>query len=183
MLNEKETTNISKFLSLILRHKPEVIGIELDENGWTDIATLIEKSNANGVQLDKTILQYIVDTNPKKRFAINETMDRIRANQGHSIEIELGYPNQSPPEILYHGTGQKSVQSILETGIEKRDRHHVHLSSDIETAIKVGQRHGKPFVFKVLAKQMHHDNHQFFLSDNGVWLTDNVPAKYLKGND
>jgi len=179
----KQEINISKFLSLVLRHQPETIGIHLDHNGWTDVDELIEKSNNYGVKFDRETLHHIVETNPKKRFAFNDTFDKIRASQGHSIEIELGYNNQKPPEILYHGTGEKSVQSIMDTGLEKRSRQHVHLSSDIETAMKVGQRHGKPYVFKVLAGQMYNDNFQFFISDNGVWLTDNVPTKYLKRNE
>lgn len=175
--------NISKFLSLVLRHQPETIGIELDQNGWTDVSNLIEKTNKYGIKLDRETLNHIVVTNAKKRFAFNDTLDRIRASQGHSVEIELGYENQKPPEILYHGTSEKSVQSILNTGLEKRNRQHVHLSNDIETAMKVGQRHGKPFVFKVLAEQMYNDDFRFFISDNGVWLTDDVPIKYLKQND
>jgi putative RNA 2'-phosphotransferase len=174
---------ISKFLSLVLRHKPETIGIELDDKGWTDVNTLIEKSNNYGIKFNNEILNHIVATNSKKRFAFNDTFDRIRASQGHSVEIELGYTSQKPPEILYHGTGERSVQSILKTGIEKRNRHQVHLSAEIETAIKVGQRHGKPFVFKVLAEQMYNNEFEFFISDNGVWLTDNVPTKYLRRND
>lgn len=183
MTSDKQLTHISKFLSLVLRHQPETIGIQLDRNGWTDIKELIEKANDNGIKFDRETLNHIVATNPKKRFAFNETLDKIRASQGHSIEIELGYTNQKPPEILYHGTSEKSVHSINETGLEKRSRQHVHLSSDIKTAIKVGQRHGKPFVFKILAEQMYNDTFQFFISDNGVWLTDNVPTKYLKRND
>lgn len=183
MINEKQITSISKFLSLVLRHQPETIGIELDQNGWTDVDTLLKKSNAYGIRLDNETLKHIVETNSKKRFAFNDTFDRIRASQGHSVEIELGYTSQKPPEILYHGTGEKSVQSILDTGLEKQSRQQVHLSADLETAIKVGQRHGKPFVFKVLAEQMFNDKFEFFISDNGVWLTDNVPTKYLKQND
>ena len=175
----KTDIQISKFLSLVLRHRPETIGIQLDQNGWTDVDTLLEKSNRYGVKIDKEILKYIVATNSKKRFAFNESFDKIRASQGHSVDIKLGYINQKPPEILYHGTGEKSVQSILETGLEKRNRQHVHLSSDITTAVKVGQRHGKPFVFKILAEKMYNDKFEFFLSDNGVWLTENVPTKYL----
>jgi putative RNA 2'-phosphotransferase len=183
MINEKQITSISKFLSLVLRHQPETIGIELDQNGWTNVDILIEKSNIYGIKLDNETLKHIVETNSKKRFSFNETSDRIRASQGHSVEIELGYTSQKPPEILYHGTGEKSVQSILDTGLQKQNRQQVHLSADLETAIKVGQRHGKPFVFKVLAKQMFKDKFEFFISDNGVWLTDNVPTKYLKQND
>jgi putative RNA 2'-phosphotransferase len=181
MIPEKQEKQISKFLSYVLRHHPELIGIQLDQNGWADIDALLVKANNFGVKFDREILNHIVETNSKKRFAYNESFDKIRASQGHSVEVELGYVNQKPPEILFHGTGEKSVQSILATGLEKLSRQHVHLSSDIETAIKVGQRHGKPFVFKVLAEQMYNDGFQFFISDNGVWLTDYVPPKYLTG--
>ncbi len=179
----KNEIKSSKFLSLVLRHQPETIGIELDQNGWVDINELIEKANNNGIKLDREMLNHIVATNSKKRFAFNDTLDKIRASQGHSIEVELGYTNQKPPKILYHGTAENSVESILNTGLKKRSRQHVHLSSDIETALKVGQRHGKPFVFEVLAEQMYDDKFQFFVSENGVWLTDNVPKEYLKQND
>lgn len=183
MVSEKQLTQISKFLSLVLRHQPETISIQLDQNGWADVNELIEKANKYGVKFDRETLNHIVATNSKKRFAFNDALDKIRASQGHSIEIELGYTSQKPPEILFHGTGEKSVQSILDTGLEKRSRQHVHLSSDLATAINVGQRHGKPYIFKVLAEQMYNDNFQFFISENGVWLTDNVPSKYLKRND
>jgi putative RNA 2'-phosphotransferase len=180
MISEKENTRISKFLSLVLRHQPETIGIELDDNGWSNVEILIEKSIENGFQFDKTILNHIVETNSKKRFSFNENKEEIRANQGHSVEVELGYISQKPPKILYHGTGEKSVDSVSQTGLEKRQRHQVHLSEEIETAIAVGQRHGRPVVFEVLADQMYCDNYEFFLSENGVWLTNNVPPKYLK---
>ena len=183
MISDKQLTHISKFLSLVLRHQPQTIGILLDQNGWVDVDELLDKSNNYGINIDREILHHIVATNSKKRFAFNDTLDKIRASQGHSVDVELGYINQKPPEILYHGTGEKSVQSILDTGLEKRNRQHVHLSSDLETAIKVGQRHGKSFVFKILAEQMYDDKYEFFISDNGVWLTDNVPTKYLKGNE
>ena len=183
MISEKQTSHISKFLSLVLRHQPETIDIQLDQNGWADVNELIEKANKYGIKLDRETLNHIVETNSKKRFAYSDSLDKIRASQGHSIEIELGYTNQKPPEILYHGTGEKSVQAIIHKGLEKRNRQHVHLSGDIETALKVGQRHGKPFIFKILAGQMFNDNFQFYISDNGVWLTDNVPTKYLKRND
>ncbi len=183
MTSEKQITHISKFLSLVLRHRPETICIELDQNGWTDVDTLLKKSNIYGIKLDKNTLKHIVETNSKKRFAFNDTLDRIRASQGHSVEIELGYISQKPPEILYHGTAEKSVQSILGTGLGKRNRQQVHLSADIETAVKVGQRHGRPSVFKVFAEEMYNDKFEFFISDNGVWLTDNVPTKYLKQAD
>lgn len=180
MLTEKEATKISKFLSLVLRHQPETINIELDKNGWVAVDELIHKSNKKGVVFDRELLFFLVETNAKKRFALNESKDKIRASQGHSIAIELGYENQEPPEILFHGTGQQSVESILKTGLEKRARQHVHLSKDVETAIKVGQRHGKPVVLKVLAAQMFQANYSFYLAENGVWLTDFVPANYLE---
>ena len=183
MISEKQIISISKFLSLVLRHQPETIGIELDQNGWTDVDILLEKSNNFGIKIDTDTLKHIVETNTKKRFAFNDTFDRIRASQGHSVEIELGYTSQKPPKTLYHGTAEKSVHSILDTGLQKQNRQQVHLSADIETAIKVGQRHGKSFVFKVLAEQMFNDKFEFFISENGVWLTDIVPTKYLKQND
>lgn len=183
MISEKENTRISKFLSLVLRHQPDSIGIALDKNGWTDVEDLIEKSSSKGINITEEILKHIVETNEKKRFIFNDTFDKIRANQGHSVEIDLGYVAQHPPAILYHGTSEKSIDSILKTGLEKRNRHHVHLSSKIETAIQVGKRYGKPVVFTVFAEEMYVDKHEFFLSDNGVWLTDNVPAKYLKKLD
>lgn len=182
MIDKNQEIHISKFLSLVLRHQPEIIGIDLDQNGWTDVNLLITKSNEYGVNFDYKMLKHIVDTNSKKRFAFTESFDKIRASQGHSIDIELGYTNQEPPEVLYHGTGEKSVESILLTGLEKRNRQHVHLCIDMETAIKVGQRHGKPQIFLVLSHQMFKDKFEFFISDNGVWLTDNVPTKYLKLN-
>jgi putative RNA 2'-phosphotransferase len=183
MLSEKQLLHISKFLSLVLRHQPETIAIELDQNGWVAVDELLEKVNKHGLHLDRATLDYLVATNPKKRFAFNETLNKIRASQGHSIEIALGYESQKPPEILYHGTGEKSVQAILATGLDKRSRHHVHLSKDIATALKVGQRHGKPFIFQVLAEQMYNDNFLFFVSENGVWLTAHVPPQYLKPNN
>jgi len=182
MSTNNNEIKISKFLSLVLRHQPETIGIVLDENGWTDIDRLIDKSAQAGMQITPALLRHIVDTNIKKRFAIDESQNRIRANQGHSVEVELGYKSQQPPEILYHGTGMKAVDQIRQSGLEKRSRHHVHLSSDYETAVAVGTRHGKPFVFEVLTGEMYKDKFEFLLSENGVWLTDHVPAKYLKEN-
>jgi len=180
MISEKENIRISKFLSLILRHKPEAIGIELDENGWTDVKLLVEKVNKANFTLTLEILKHIVETNSKKRFVFNDTLDKIRANQGHSVKVVLGYEVKSPPEILFHGTAEKFRKSILEKGILKKERHHVHLSADMETAVKVESRHGKPFVFEVLSGKMFSDKYNFYLSENGVWLTDYVPAEYLK---
>lgn len=179
MTDEKQNLRISRFLSLVLRHRPEVIGLTLDDNGWADVQSLIEKSNTANVPLNMELLKDLVDNNSKKRFAFNEHFNKIRASQGHSIEVDLGLKGQIPPSVLYHGTGSKSVPSILEKGLLKGKRQHVHLSADIETAKNVGQRHGKPFIFEVLAEQMYKDNYTFLLSDNGVWLTDKVPREYL----
>lgn len=174
--------DISRFLSLVLRHKPETAGIELDPQGWVDVKILIQRINEHGIQLNREMLDHIVATNPKKRFAYNENCDRIRASQGHSVEVDLGYVAQKPPDILYHGTGEKWVESILKTGLEKKSRSHVHLSADHETAKIVGSRHGKPFIFLIRADEMHAAGFQFFLSENGVWLTDKVPVNYISDN-
>jgi len=140
----------------------------------------VDQANLHGIHLDKAILEHIVVSNSKKRFSFNEQRSKIRASQGHSLEIELGLVDQKPPDILYHGTGQKSVLSILKKGVEKQKRQYVHLSIDIETAVKVGKRHGKPFIFEVYATKMHEDGFKFFISDNGIWLTDHIPAEYFK---
>ena len=180
MLNEKETTRISKFLSLVLRHQPQTIGLQLDENGWAAVAELLLKMAEHKMPLLVEDLQHVVATNAKKRFAFNEDGTKIRASQGHSIEVELELQPQVPPATLYHGTSEKSVASILSVGLNKRSRNHVHLSTDTATAIAVGKRHGKPIIFEVATAQMQADGYVFYLSENKVWLTDNVPAKYLK---
>jgi putative RNA 2'-phosphotransferase len=160
-----------------------MIGIVLDKNGWTSTSILIEKLNQKGFQIDLDTLKHVVESNSKKRFAFKDAFDQIRANQGHSVEVDLGYQAQRPPHKLYHGTAEQFVKSILKTGLEKRRRHHVHLSADTETALNVGKRHGKPFIFEIQAAEMYQDKFAFFLSENGVWLTDHVPAKYLKQLD
>lgn len=180
MLSEKENKRISKFLSYVLRHNPDLITIELNANGWANVQELIEKSGTASVVFNFDVLKHIVETNNKKRFAFNDDFTMIRASQGHSVIIESGYIPQQPPEILYHGTAVKNLDAILANGLNKGTRLHVHLSSDIATAVSVGKRHGKPVVFKVMALEMYNDGFDFFLSDNNVWLTDNVPVKYLK---
>lgn len=178
-MKNNQHTKLSKFLSLVLRHKPETIGITLSEDGWTDTTTLLKKMNEFGKQIDLETLKIVVETNTKKRFGFNEDLSKIRANQGHSLKVNLGYAEKAPPELLYHGTAQRFVDSIFKTGIEKRNRHHVHLSKDVETASKVGQRHGKLAMLHVMAKQMHEDGFKFYESTNQVWLTDHVPVKYI----
>lgn len=180
MLPEKDLTRISKFLSLVLRHQPEAIGLTVDENGWASVPELLEKIQHKGIAIDADILQHIVVANNKKRFAFNEDQTKIRASQGHSIEVDLGYTTSIPPAILYHGTAVQNLPSVLQKGLQKQSRQHVHLSADIETASKVGQRHGKPIVLKVMAADMHNNGYVFFLSANGVWLTDAVPPVYLQ---
>jgi putative RNA 2'-phosphotransferase len=180
MINEKDTTRISKFLSLVLRHKPEAIGLTLNENGWADVKELIDKMNGHNYKITRDILNSVVATNNKQRFSFNGDKTKIRANQGHSIQVELDLKEMTPPEYLYHGTGEKEVPSILKTGLQKRARHHVHLSGDISTAIAVGKRHGKPRVFSVAAQQMNNNGYKFYLSENNVWLTEYVPVQYLK---
>jgi putative RNA 2'-phosphotransferase len=180
MISEKENKHISKFLSLVLRHKPETINISLDENGWTSVDKLIHQFAAHGVVISKEILEHIVDSNAKKRFAFNDDKTLIRASQGHSVEVALNYDAQQPPKVLYHGTAETSVESIMKTGLDKRSRHHVHLSDEVATAINVGQRYGKPVVLEVAAMEMFNDGYVFYRSDNNVWLTDHVPVKYIR---
>jgi len=182
MISEKQNIKTSKFLSLVLRHKPETIRIQLDENGWISVSELIEKLNENGKEINFKILEYVVNTNSKKRFAFNEDKSKIRANQGHSLQIDLNYKSINPPNKLYHGTSERFLDSILKSGIEKRNRQHVHLSSDIETAFKVGQRHGKPVILEIETEKMNMDGFKFYLSENKVWLTEYVPIKYIKNN-
>ena len=179
-MNEKETTSTSKFLSLVLRHQPELIGIKLDGQGWVNVDELLQKAHQHGKIITLDMLNHVVETNAKKRFAFSDDRQKIRASQGHSVEVALGYEPQVPPEVLYHGTGSQSVESILKTGLERRSRQHVHLSADTDTAIKVGSRHSKPVVLSVLAGEMNSKSYMFYLSANGVWLTDEVPASFLE---
>lgn len=176
---EKELKHISKFISLVLRHKPETIGLVLDEKGWANVGALIEKMTANGESVDRVMLETIVTTNDKQRFAFNEDKTKIRANQGHSLEIDLNLKPIVPPVILYHGTAETNLKGIMNIGLIKKSRQHVHLSSTIETAKAVGSRHGKPIVLTINALKMHQDGFLFYLSDNQVWLTDAVPVNYI----
>ena len=180
MNEEKHLKKLSKFLSLVLRYKPEIIDLSLDENGWAEVNHLLDRLKATGPGISRETLDLVVATNNKKRFAYSEDGTRIRANQGHSVAVDLGYAQQTPPETLYHGTATKYLDSILQTGLEKRTRHHVHLSAHRDTALAVGQRHGKPVILLVDTATMVANGHTFFLSENGVWLTESVPPQYLK---
>ena len=177
--NEKEIAEMSKLLSYVLRHHPEHINIELDEQGWVSVERLLAQLNKHGHTIDQALLNHVVETNSKKRFAFSSDQQNIRASQGHSISVDLKYEPQVPPDILFHGTATRFLTSILEFGLIKQNRQHIHLSAEFETAVKVGQRHGKPFVLNVLAGEMHKQGYQFFLSENGVWLTDQVPSVFL----
>lgn len=178
-MNEQQKKKTSKFLSYVLRHHPELINLNLDENGWANVDELITKSKNDSQGFTFEELDEIVQTNDKKRFIFNEDKTRIRANQGHSIDINLALIPQQPPEFLYHGTAQSNIDSIFEKGIEKRNRQHVHLSQDIETATKVGMRHGKPIILTINTEKMFDDGIEFYLSENNVWLTDFVDIKYI----
>jgi putative RNA 2'-phosphotransferase len=169
-----DVTEVSKFIALILRHKPEAIGITLDSHGWADVNVLCE-----GVGIDWCTLKFIVDTDGKQRYSFNEDMTKIRANQGHSIPVDIGLKELTPPDVLYHGTATKSVGSIMEEGILALSRLYVHLSKDVETATKVGSRHGEPIVLTVDTKAMVEAGYKFFLSENGVWLTKFVPKEFV----
>ncbi|PQA94743.1 RNA 2'-phosphotransferase [Chryseobacterium shigense] len=178
-MNEIENKRISKFLSLILRHQPETIQLKLDENGWAEVSELITKSAKGRIHFSFEDLEEVVETNNKKRFAFNDDKTMIRASQGHSIDIDLALKTAQPPDFLYHGTAESNISSILDKGIEKRSRQHVHLSADKETATKVGMRHGKPVILTIRTKKMNDDGIPFYLSANNVWLTDFVDAKYI----
>lgn len=175
-MNEKQC---SKFLSLVLRHSPETIGIELDENGWVSVDQLLSCMSKNGNPISIEFLNQVVANNDKKRFAFSDDGLRIRASQGHSVDINLGLSPIEPPSILYHGTATRFLESILEHGLTSQSRTHVHLSKSIETAYSVGKRHGSPVVLLIDAHQMFLDGHQFFQSENGVFLTDHVDVKYI----
>ena len=174
-----DNKKVSKFLSYVLRHDPASINLKLDENGWAQIDELIKCASKNGKKLSRDQLKEVVETNDQKRFSISDDGYLIRANQGHSIKVDLALEAIEPPEKLYHGTATKFLESIFKSGLQPRNRHHVHLSKDIETAIKVGQRHGKPIVLEIEAQRMSIEGYNFYCSANDVWLTDKVPPRYF----
>ena len=179
-MTEKEIIRTSKFLSLILRHDPEKFGLKLDVAGWIGVDELLKAVNQHGVSLTLDQLKHIVATSDKKRFAFSDDGQRIRASQGHSVEVDLQYEPQAPPELLYHGTTTRFLDSIRAKGLQKMDRHDVHLSPDTTTALKVGGRHGKPVVLKVRAGDMYRAGHTFRRSANGVWLVQHVPPDFIE---
>ncbi|MDQ7759864.1 RNA 2'-phosphotransferase [Xanthomonas sontii] len=176
----KQHTDISKFLSFVLRHEPQAAGITLDSEGWAEVDALIAGAVQSGRTLDADLIRAVVDNSDKKRFALSEDGRRIRAVQGHSTEsVAIQYGAKVPPEFLYHGTATRFLDAILAEGLRAGQRHHVHLSQDIATATTVGQRHGKPAVLKVEALRMHQQGSTFFQADNGVWLTQAVPSSFF----
>lgn len=172
--------DISKLLSLVLRHQPDVLNIELDQNGWTNVDTLISKVKTKSADFDFDRLEQIVIKSDKQRFAFSEDLTKIRANQGHSVQVDVQLKPQSPPEFLYHGTVDKFLDGIRAEGLKKGSRLHVHLSKDLETAMKVGSRRGKPVILRVRSSEMEAAGHTFYLSENGVWLCDAVPFGFIE---
>ena len=172
---------LGRFISLILRHKPETIDLKLDKNGWANVNELIKKISKSGREIDFKTLERIVNENNKKRYSFNEDKTKIRAVQGHSIEVNLELKEVVPPAILYHGTALKNLENIKKQGIKKMNRQHVHLSADVETAKNVATRHsGKYIILEIDTESMLKENCKFYLSENKVWLTDFVPSKFIK---
>jgi putative RNA 2'-phosphotransferase len=179
-MNHQQQVRVSKFLSRHLRHAPGDIGLTLEPGGWVRVDDLLAGCRRAGVNLSRTDLEAVVRDNDKQRFAFDETGERIRANQGHSAPVDLQLEPVAPPDVLYHGTGHTTAGAILRTGLSRMRRHHVHLSSTVQTATAVGARHGRPVVLAVDAAAMSQAGHTFYRSANGVWLVDSVPPEYLR---
>jgi putative RNA 2'-phosphotransferase len=180
----KQHAETSKFLSYVLRHEPQAIGLTLDREGWVDVATLISGAKKLGRELDKALIRAVVESSDKKRFAISEDGLRIRAVQGHSTEsVSITFAEKVPPEFLYHGTATRFLESIRKEGLKPGERQHVHLSEDVQTATAVGQRYGKPVVLKIEALRMHKQGFKFFQADNGVWLVGSIPTEQLNSTN
>lgn len=181
MASSKKLNKTSKFLSFVLRHEPEAINLTLDDNGWANLEELISKANASGAvsNLNRELIEEVVNTNDKKRFIIDDAGQRIRANQGHSVNVDLQLKPVKPPEFLYHGTATRFLDSIFKEGLKPQQRQYVHLSEDIETATNVGQRYGKPVILKIKALLMHEQGLVFYRSENEVWLTTSVSIKFI----
>jgi putative RNA 2'-phosphotransferase len=175
-----DATRASKFLSYVLRHRPDSIGISLDKEGWASVPELLAKAAAAGIAITLNELKQIVAQNDKKRFVLSDDATRIRAAQGHSIEVDLKLAVKAPPPVLYHGTVGKSIADIRKQGLRPMTRHDVHLSPDKDTATRVAIRRGKPVILVIETYRMVRDGYQFRVSDNGVWLIPEVPAKYIK---
>lgn len=179
-LTNNEFTELSKFISLILRHKPEVIDVKMDNHGWVNTSELINGISNQGYTINHAILKEIVETDSKNRYSFSKFEDKIRANQGHSVPVDLEFIPTTPPDILYHGTTTRFIDKIYEDGLKPMKRLYVHLSIDKKTAIEVGKRHGEPIVLEIDSKKMNEDGIEFYLSENGIWLTNFVDPKYFK---
>lgn len=175
-----KTDKLSVFISLVLRHNPGAAGITLDEHGWADVQKLLEGVSATGRKIDMAVLEEIVKYDSKQRYSFNEDKTLIRANQGHSVPVDVELKEQEPPEFLYHGTADRFLKSIHAEGLKPMSRLYVHLSKDVETALKIGKRHGTPVVLKVRSGAMYREGYKFYLSENGVWLTKMVSNQYLE---
>ena len=180
-MDEKSRTAASKFLSHVLRHEPATVGITLDAGGWVAVEVLLDACTRYGRRLSRAELHEIVASSPKQRFALSDDGQRIRANQGHSIAVDLGYEPAEPPGVLFHGTVDRLLPSIRDKGLQRMERHHVHLSPDEATARVVGGRRGKPIILRIDTQAMREAGHVFFVTPNGVWLTDAVPASFISG--
>lgn len=170
---------ISKSLSYVLRHRPDSVGLELETGGWITVAAILDAFRRSGKEVSEEILKEVVAQNDKQRFEFSDDGLRIRARQGHSVEVELGYEPAVPPEVLYHGTATRNLESIFEQGLRKGRRHHVHLSTNRETMLQVAMRHGKPTLLAIQSEQMHLSGHEFFVTGNNVWLTEHVPPEFI----
>ena len=175
----RRDTETSKFLSFVLRHRPQSIGITLDRAGWTDVAALLEASARGGRPLSRQTLETIVETSDKRRFAFNADRSRIRANQGHTVSVDLGLEHVAPPALLYHGTATRFLAGILRNGLSKRRRHHVHLHADRTVAVAIGRRQGDVALLSIDAAAMHQRGHAFYVTANDVWLTESVPPDFI----
>lgn len=175
-----EKDNLGKFISLVLRHKPETIGISLDEHGWARVGELLSGLRKAGQKIDMEILEEIVALDNKQRYSFNEDKTLIRANQGHSIQVDVELSEQEPPEFLYHGTAERFLEDIRREGLKPMNRLYVHLSKDMRTAQQVGKRHGRPAILKVHSRKMYLEGIKFYLSENGVWLTGKVDSRYFE---
>ncbi|WP_299402282.1 RNA 2'-phosphotransferase [Acaryochloris sp. IP29b_bin.148] len=181
---DQQLKSVSKFLSYVLRHRPDAIGLELDAGGWAAVSELIQCAAQHDRILSEDLIQQVVASNDKQRFRLSPDGQSIRASQGHSLPVNLDLQSLSPPPVLFHGTATRFLTSIMAEGLLPSGRQYVHLSGDFDTAIAVGRRHGHPIVLEIDTQQMQIDGHQFYQSENAVWLTHHVPAKYfLNGNN
>jgi putative RNA 2'-phosphotransferase len=179
LIEKKRATSISKYLSVVLRHDPAAARVTLDAEGWVGVDDLLAGAARNGSSFSRAELEEVVQQNEKQRFAFSLDGQRIRANQGHSVSVDLGLTPETPPELLYHGTVDHFLSSIMVRGLDKRSRQYVHLSPDVDTATRVGSRRGQAVILAIAASSMHSDGFRFFCSANGVWLTERVPPQYI----